>query len=73
VPQAARARLFAPFVSVEVAPGRTVQGTGLGLFVCRRLAEQLGGTIGYEPGAERGSVFWFDQPRTTAPAAAATR
>jgi signal transduction histidine kinase len=69
VPAAARERLFLPFSCAEVAPGRAIQGTGLGLFVCRRLVEQLGGTIGYEPGQERGSVFWFDQVRTTAAAA----
>jgi len=68
VPQAARESLFLPFGYAEVTPGRAIQGTGLGLFVCRQLIEQMGGKIGYEPAA-RGSVFWFDQPRSKAHAA----
>lgn len=72
VPQAARENLFLPFGYAEVTPGRAIQGTGLGLFVCRQLVEQIGGKIGYEPAA-RGSVFWFDQPRSEVARASACR
>ena len=62
VPQEARNRLFSPFGSAAMAPGQPVLGTGLGLHVCRLLVDQLGGRIAYEPGPDRGSVFWFEQP-----------
>jgi two-component system, sensor histidine kinase ChiS len=83
VPQEARDKLFLPFGSAPMKSGQAVPGTGLGLHVCRLLVEQLGGLIGYEPGATRGSVFWFEQPSasnealpfdsTVAPMAVATR
>jgi signal transduction histidine kinase len=38
-------------------------GTGLGLFVCARLAESLGGAIGYENPPGGGARFWFTLPR----------
>jgi two-component system C4-dicarboxylate transport sensor histidine kinase DctB len=41
VPEADRQRLFEPFYTTK-AEG---QGTGLGLFIARRLVEELGGTI----------------------------
>ncbi len=66
VPQEARDRLFSPFGSAAMRPGQAVLGTGLGLHVCRLLVDQLGGRIAYEPGPERGSVFWFEQPRAVA-------
>ena len=62
VPLEAREKLFSPFGSAPMRPGQAVAGTGLGLHVCRLLVEQLGGRIAYEPGAGRGSVFWFEQP-----------
>jgi signal transduction histidine kinase len=62
VPLEARARLFTPFGCAASAPGVAIPGTGLGLHVCKLLVEQLGGTIAYEPAADRGSVFWFELP-----------
>jgi len=34
-------------------------GTGLGLTICRRLIELMGGAIGVDARPEGGSVFWF--------------
>ena len=58
-----RDRLFLPFQQLEGARSRG--GTGLGLAICRRLAELMGGSVGYdsEPGA--GAVFWAEVPVTT--------
>ena len=71
VPQAARERLFAAFGCAPVDPGQAVPGTGLGLHFCRRLVEQLGGRIGYHPGSDCGSVFWFELPAAVGTATAA--
>lgn len=56
-----RALLFKPFV--RLTPADT-GGYGLGLFLARRIVEQLGGQVGIEshPGAEMGSVFYFTLP-----------
>ena len=61
-----RDRLFQPFQQLENARFRG--GTGLGLAICRRLAELMGGSVGYhsEPGA--GATFWAEVPVGTAPA-----
>jgi len=64
VPESARSRLFSPFA--EVAPDSPVRGTGLGLALCEQLVDRLGGRIGFEPRAPRGSMFWFELPRAVA-------
>ncbi len=54
------ARIFAPFAQAEPRIGRQFVGTGLGLPICKRLVEQMGGEIrvASEPGV--GSRFWFE-------------
>jgi two-component system sensor histidine kinase RpfC len=61
VPQQLRDRLFQPYGTTD-ALGGNGPSTGLGLHVSTVLARQLGGTIGYQPGPTRGSVFWFELP-----------
>jgi signal transduction histidine kinase len=59
VPAAVRERIFQPFVHEAVAPraGRGRQGTGLGLYITRRLIEEQGGRIEFESGEGGGTVF----------------
>ena len=39
-----------------------VNGTGLGLSLCRSIVERLGGTMGVESKEDEGSCFWFNLP-----------
>jgi PAS domain S-box-containing protein len=61
-------QLFQPFN--RLGQERETEGTGIGLVVCKRLVELMGGTIGVESAAGEGSVFWFELKLTTEPVSA---
>jgi signal transduction histidine kinase/DNA-binding NarL/FixJ family response regulator len=52
-------RLFKPFSQADSSMSRLYGGTGLGLVICQRLAERLGGRMWAESEPGRGSVFFF--------------
>lgn len=50
-------RIFERFYQVDQSTTRTTGGTGLGLYICRRLAEVMGAEVKLERSDEHGSVF----------------
>ncbi|MFS2317239.1 ATP-binding protein [Maricaulis sp. D1M11] len=62
IPEDAQASLFESFSQVDADTTRRHGGTGLGLTICKRLVELMGGSIGFESVADQGSTFWFDIP-----------
>ena len=59
---ATAARLFLPFVQDQSSTRRRFGGSGLGLSICRRLAEAMGGDVGVDSAMGGGSSFWVDLP-----------
>jgi signal transduction histidine kinase/DNA-binding response OmpR family regulator len=59
IPENRRDRLFQSFSQVDASTTRKYGGTGLGLVICRRLAELLGGRIWVESEPGKGSRFSF--------------
>ncbi len=54
--------LFTPFTQEDSTRARRYGGAGMGLAISKRLIETLGGHIGYESTAGRGSRFFFEIP-----------
>jgi PAS domain S-box-containing protein len=65
-----QARLFQAFERLDAAQ-TAVEGAGLGLALSRRLLDAMGGEIGLDSEAGRGSTFWIRLPRAAAQAGVA--
>jgi signal transduction histidine kinase len=59
VSEKARAHLFARFARGDNRGGA---GSGLGLYIVRRVAEESGGVVMYEPNVPQGSIFTLRLP-----------
>jgi signal transduction histidine kinase len=56
-------RLFDRFARADEARRGGQKGTGLGLYIVRRLAQANGGSVRYEPGPRGGASFVVELPR----------
>lgn len=62
IPESHLKTIFEPFRQVEIGDTREHGGTGLGLTICRRLVEMMGGKLTVESKVGQGTTFTFDVP-----------
>ncbi len=56
-------KLFQPFAKSATEAAHSAPGVGLGLALCRRLADELGGKLEHQPVNGRGACFRLTLPR----------
>jgi CheY-like chemotaxis protein len=62
ISQHEHARVFESFTQADSSYDKQFGGTGLGLTISRRLAELMGGTVGFESVEGRGTTFYLSVP-----------
>lgn len=63
IPKADVSHLFQKFYRVDSSATRTIGGTGLGLFICKKIVELYKGKIWVESEEGKGSTFYINLPR----------
>lgn len=63
IPSEDMSHLFQKFYRVDNSDTREIGGTGLGLYLCRRLTEAMNGRIWAESEYKKGSTFFVELPR----------
>jgi PAS domain S-box-containing protein len=61
IPAEKQDKLFQPFQRAGQETG-PIEGTGIGLVISRRLAQLMGGDVGFRSVSGKGSEFWVDMP-----------
>ena len=62
IPQDLHGNLFEDFVQIDTPLQKRLRGTGLGLSLCKRFAELLGGRVGVDSKPGVGSTFYVVIP-----------
>jgi signal transduction histidine kinase len=63
IPPHAQDKIFDRFYQVDSSATRAVGGTGLGLYICRRMTDSIGGRLWLERSTDSGTVFCLWVPR----------
>lgn len=63
IPKTDIGHLFQKFYRVDNSATRTIGGTGLGLFICKKIVELYNGKIWAESDVGQGSTFYINLPR----------
>jgi PAS domain S-box-containing protein len=61
IPLEKRQEIFQPFARLRME-SEAVEGTGIGLAICKQLIEMMDGRIGLDSKIDVGSTFWFELP-----------
>jgi len=71
IPANEQAQLFQPFQRGRLAQQKQIPGTGLGLYVCRRIVEEHGGSISLQSAVGVGTIVTvrlpYESPATSPP------
>eukprot|EP00850_Spirogloea_muscicola_P000993 SM000003S11238 [mRNA] locus=s3:1699610:1706326:- [translate_table: standard] len=67
IPDAAQRNIFKPFCQADTSTTRTHGGTGIGLSICKRLVNMMGGDISFVSRSGIGTTFFFDVNLLIAP------
>jgi signal transduction histidine kinase len=62
IPAHAHEKIFDRFYQVDSSATRAVGGTGLGLYICRRMTDSIGGRLWLERSTDSGTVFCLWAP-----------
>ena len=57
IPEAEQANMFQRFFRSSTASREAIEGTGLGLVICKAIAEAHGGTISFSSSPHDGTTF----------------
>ena len=69
VPKEAQGHLFTKFYRADNAKEARPDGTGIGLFMCKKVVDAQGGSVVFESEAGKGSTFGFTLPLVPGPQA----
>lgn len=67
IPEAQQARLFQPFQRIKTDETHTIDGTGLGLYLVKKIVERHSGSILFKSEYGKGSRFGFRLPLAKLP------
>jgi signal transduction histidine kinase len=70
IPPSEQERIFEKFYRVDPEMATGIGGSGLGLYISREIAQQMGGSLTMRSAPGRGSTFILQLPRDAEPAAA---
>lgn len=67
IPMADQSKLFTKFFRADNVVKKETEGTGLGLYVTKRIIEASGGTISFQSAENKGTQFFITLPLTGSP------